>query len=347
MNRVRYRDRDILCKYDLSEEFFNKLGVKVKDIIPLRKVFIIVTDEGKKILKRVDESNDRLEFLYKVTTEIKRNFKNILTYNVIDNKAYIEWLGEKYILMDLVEGREVTYTNPLEIKYCAEALAKFHKASKMILKNISSEEETIYKGEYLPMKFMKDIDVLYQLKQRVGGYKYLNKFDTLFMDNIEYYIKDLKKALKILALCDYKEIIQNKKMNVLCHNDLAHHNFIINNDEVSIIDFDYCSFDIRTIDIANFILKVIKNQDFDKEKVKIIINSYDSIERLDNKEIKLIYSILSYPRDFVTIVKDYYFKQKSWDEDVFISRFKEKIDNEVSRRDFLDNFIDEFEEYFY
>ena len=51
MNKFRYIDKRILCSYDLSEEFFYKLGVKVYDIIPLRKVFILFTDKGKKILK--------------------------------------------------------------------------------------------------------------------------------------------------------------------------------------------------------------------------------------------------------------------------------------------------------
>ena len=53
MNRFRYIDKKILCSYDLSEAFFNKLGVEVYDIIPLRKVFILFTNKGKKILKSI------------------------------------------------------------------------------------------------------------------------------------------------------------------------------------------------------------------------------------------------------------------------------------------------------
>ena len=53
MNKFRYIDKKILCSYDLSEEFFKELGVEVYDIIPLRKVFVIFTDKGKKILKKI------------------------------------------------------------------------------------------------------------------------------------------------------------------------------------------------------------------------------------------------------------------------------------------------------
>ena len=34
---------------------------------------------------------------------------------------------------------------------------------------------------------------------------------------------------------------------------------------------------------------------------------------------------------------DYYLKQKSWDEEVFISRFRDKIENDIFRSDLLES----------
>ena len=48
-----------------------------------------------------------------------------------------------------------------------------------------------------------------------------------------------------------------------------------------------------------------------------------------NKEKNVIFALLNYPKDFINITKDYYLKQKSWDEEVFVSRFKEKIENDI------------------
>ena len=78
MNKFRYIDKRILCSYDLSEEFFFKLGVKVYDIIPLRKVFVLFTDKGKKILKITNSSLDRINFINKVLNIIKeKDSKNL------------------------------------------------------------------------------------------------------------------------------------------------------------------------------------------------------------------------------------------------------------------------------
>ena len=82
MNKFRYIDKKILCSYDLSEEFFKELGVEVYDIIPLRKVFVIFTDKDKKILKRINSSEERVEFINKALNIIKEKDKYILQYCV-------------------------------------------------------------------------------------------------------------------------------------------------------------------------------------------------------------------------------------------------------------------------
>ena len=38
MTKLRYPEKKYLSKYDLSQEFFENLNIKVLDVIPLRKV---------------------------------------------------------------------------------------------------------------------------------------------------------------------------------------------------------------------------------------------------------------------------------------------------------------------
>ena len=45
MNKNRYVERKVLCDYDLCEGLFDKLNLNVQDMIPLRKVFLLVTDK--------------------------------------------------------------------------------------------------------------------------------------------------------------------------------------------------------------------------------------------------------------------------------------------------------------
>ena len=338
MNKFRYIDKIILCSYDLSEEFFNKLGVKVYDIIPLRKVFVLFTDKGKKILKITNSSLDRINFINKTLNIIKEKDKYILQYCVNSNGDIItEWKGKSYVLLDMIDGREATFTNPVEVEWCTKALANFHNASINITGNLTKEDIILNRSRNLIYEFLNDLCFITEAERVISKFSYRNEFDSLFLDNVSKAKNDLNKSINLLTESSYNELYSDIKNMVICHLDLAHHNFIIDEDKVNMIDFDYCKIDIKAIDIYNFIIKVIKNYVYDKEIVNKIINDYSSISEISDKEREVIYAMLNYPRDFINITKDYYLKQKSWDYEVFLSRFKDKIEIDTFRSELLRN----------
>lgn len=348
VNKLKYIDKKTLCKYDLSEEFFLNLGIEINDIIPLRKVFVVITPNGKKILKIVNSTEERLEFIDKSLEYISKKYPNVLSYfKTKKDKVCEVWKEEIYVLLDMIDGREAAFSNPVEIEICSKAIANMHLAANGLLDIIDEDLIRENLGENLILSINDSYEMLENIKYNVEKYRYKNEFDKMFMLHVDCNLKQIKKTLELLAVSDYSSILQDKSKIVLCHNDLAHHNFIIDGEEVKIIDFDYCKLDSRIIDVANYIRKVIKNFAYDSSKVKLILDSYNSINKLSNEEIKLLYVLLSFPKDFVTITTNYYYKQKSWDEEVFINRFKGKTENEVYRKEFLDRFITEFKQYFY
>lgn len=339
MNRFRYIDKKILCSYDLSEAFFNKLGVEVYDIIPLRKVFILFTNKGKKILKSINSSKERIRFIDKILNIIKQNDKYILQYcKNSENHIVTNWKGKSYVLLDMIDGREASFTNPLEVELCTKALANFHNASENIISKITEEELKLNKSNNLIYEFLNDLCFISEAERVIGKFKYKNEFDTLFLANVSKAKNDLNRSINLLSNSSYNEIYSDSNNMVICHLDLAHHNFIIDENEVNMIDFDYCKVDIRVVDIYNFIIKVVKNYAYDKKIINKIISDYSNIHNISEKEEEIIFSLLNYPRDFVSICKDYYLKQKSWDYEVFLSRFNDKIENDIFKTELLYNF---------
>lgn len=338
MNKFRYIDKSILCSYDLSEEFFNKLGVKVYDIIPLRKVFVLFTDKGKKILKIINSSRERISFINKVLNIIKEKDNYILQYcKNSDGDIITEWKGNSYVLLDMIDGREATFTNPIEVEWCTKALANFHNASVNIINNFTTEEVKLNKSKNLIYEYLNDLCFITEVERVISKFSYKNDFDLLFLKNVSKAKNDLNRSINLLTQSSYNELYFDTENMVICHLDLAHHNFIINEDEVNMIDFDYCKIDIRTMDIYNFMVKVIKNYAYDKNIVKKIIENYSCISEISDKEKEVIFAMLNYPRDFISISKDFYLKQKDWNYEVFISRFKDKIEADIFRSDLLRN----------
>ena len=137
----------------------------------------------------------------------------------------------------------------------------------------------------------------------------------------------MNKAIELLMKTSYEKMKKDNRYFYLCHNDLAHHNFIIDNDNVNIIDFDYCNIDLRIKDIYIFINKVIKNLVYEKEAIDSILEAYEKPnDKIDSQEREILNALICYPYDFVEIIKLYYYKQKSWEQEVFIGRLKNKIE---------------------
>ncbi|MGV3026183.1 CotS family spore coat protein [Clostridium thermobutyricum] len=332
----RYLEKDFLCSYDLSIGFFNNIGVKVKDVQPLRKVFILKTEEGDKILKKVDYDQNKINFIEKSLKYINKTYPNTMRLNKFSNEEnYIKWKDEFYIVMDKITGIEASCTNPIDLEICAKSIAKLHKASKGLKNSLEKENSMVIMGEDLVKSYSEAREDLLEIKKFVCSYKYKNEFDSLFIENVDRYVKEIEECERLLSKSNYNNMKDDEDILALCHNDLAHHNFLIENGEVNIIDFDYSSINLRCVDLSDLILKWIKNSAFDIDKAKFIIDSYDEVNPIRKDELELIKILLAFPRDIYSIIRVYYHKEKSWEYESYLNKFKVKLENDIYRKSFL------------
>lgn len=339
MKKIKYAHKNTLCEYDLSLDFFKELGIKINDVVPLRKVFLLYTDEGNKILKKVNYDIDRINIISDSLDYIKKKYNNFIAFDKLKNSLnYIQWKGNLYVVMDLLQGREATFSNPIEIELCAENLAMLHNASNGLKEYLEKKYSKNMMDISLKDKFTMSYDNLCNLKEMVSKYKYKNQFDTLFMENVDKYLDEIVNVNNKLEKSSYISLRNMEDKISICHNDLAYHNFLINDRDVNILDFDFMTIDLRVIDIADFILKSIKNVAFDINKMILEINSYEKINKLSLEEKEVLGILIEFPRDFYSIVDDYYNKRKSWDYDVFLNRLLGKLDNESFRYEFLETY---------
>ncbi|MCM0649693.1 CotS family spore coat protein [Clostridium swellfunianum] len=331
----RYLDKRFLTKYDLSVELFESFDLKVSDLVPIRNVFVLSTNKGEKILKRVDYSLENLNFINKALKYVKKNFNRVLDFTELeDNKICIEWKKELYCVMDLVPGRECDFCNPIDVKIAAEGLAELHKASigfksSEVNKNKAGKTIDCFERRLQEMEFFKSLANLHEYK---------SDFDKIFLENYEQNVAQIKESIDILKNSGYYELSKEQDKIVLCHNDLAYHNILINEEKAYFVDFDYSVIDLRINDLCNFISKAIKNFAFDIEKAVSILDDYQSSNSLDKREIRVLYGMLYFPEDFYSISRDYYTKRKDWEEEVFLDRLIKKVSYKEDRQEFLDEF---------
>ncbi|MBW9155304.1 CotS family spore coat protein [Clostridium tagluense] len=342
---VRYKDKTYLSKYDLDVNLFSEFDLLVSDVIPVRKVFILNTDKGDKVLKKVSYSVSLLEFInYGIEYIKSNNFNRIIEFEKAkNNNIYVPWKDDIYCIMNLVEGRECEYSNPVDVMLTSRALAQLHRASEGLIneeafKMLLVKNQKRYLAGKIIQNFNKKLGELRFFKSIATLYENKNEFDYIFLDNEKYYEDNILQSIKILEKSEYNNLCKEKDKIVFCHHDLAHHNILINVQQVYFLDFDYAVVDLKVHDICNFINKAIKNFAYDIEKCHSILNEYTSVNPLEHRELEVLYGMLSFPEDFYSIARDYYTRKKQWSEEVFLSRLKSKVEYREDREEFLEAF---------
>jgi CotS family spore coat protein len=333
----RYREKEYLTKYDLCIQLFNRFNLTVYDVMPVRGVYIVSTNSGEKVLKRVEYTTEELKFIYSVLSYIRNKFTRVVDFvKDINGEIYTIWNGNMYCIMDMVEGKECNYNSPIDISIAARDLGELHNASegfKTSLYNKCNNGKLVdtFKRRIQEMDFFKNIASIHEKK---------SEFDEIFLDNVDYYIEEVKKSVNMLQNSFYYKLCGEEDKIVVCHHDLAYHNILINDEKAYFVDFDYAIIDLKTHDLCNFINKVIKNLAFDLEKANLIIENYCIKNTLNKRELEVLHALLTFPEDFYSISKDYYTKRKDWDENVFLDRLKRKVNYKEDREEFLESFKD-------
>jgi CotS family spore coat protein len=335
MFEIKYKDKPQLTEYDLNVELFDKFNVKVKDIIPVRNVFVVRTNKGDKVLKKVNYGIDELQFIYEAIKYIKNTFNRIVDFEKADTgQIYLKWESDIYSLMDLIEGRECEFSNPVDVAIAARGIGEFHKASAGFnydntVKNNCGKTIKCFKRRLEEIEFFKSI---------VNKYDNKNEFDELFLKNVDFYLGEIENSINIMDKTQYYDLFKEKDKVAFCHHDLAHHNIIINNEEAYFIDFDYSIIDLKVHDLCNFINKAIKGSVYDFEKCKLIMKEYLSKNTLENSEMQVLFGFLSFPQSFYEISRDYYTRRKDWDDQAFLDKFKKRLELKEDNIEFLGEF---------
>ena len=99
---------------------------------------------------------------------------------------YKEWNNEFYVVMNLIDAREVTFTNPIELKLSVELTADIHKYGTDIIRELYLKNNNKIKlllDKSLINNYTENINNIELIYSNVIKYKYRNEFDEIFLKN--------------------------------------------------------------------------------------------------------------------------------------------------------------------
>ncbi len=323
--------------HELERELQENYDIKINSISNFRDMFIATTDNGKRLIKISGLKPDRINFIAEVKEYLYNNGFCNIDRNIYTNNgsSCITYNGQSIYVCNYVEGRECNLDSREESIKCARLLAKMHRASTGFICSESSSPRS--ELGRLPVSYRKRLDEIKKLKK--NAQKGRMKFDNLMCKYVDYFYELGEKALGMLDTSDYYDMVEDAEKNRnISHHDFNHHNIFFQNEDMFLINFEYCCYDLKVYDLVNLIRRKMRKCEWDIDEAAVILNEYSKIESLGESELDLMKIMLMFPQKFWRVVNKYYNSRKSWSEQNYVSRLQEVIDEMLCHKDFMDRF---------
>ena len=304
-------------------------------------VWWITTDKGMKILKKVSNSEQTLQFILDAVRHLTANGIDLPGVNLTkDGKEYI-CIGEVcYVLTDAIDGRNPNYGSPDELATIARSLGRFHKASK----GFHPSPET--KPKYHLGLWVEDYtEQLTDIKSYYEGECLKKTHDAIgnaIIGNFPGFYERAQKAIDGLKGHEYSDWTQlAEKEGCLCHQDYAAGNLILTSKgRLYVLDTDSITVDIAARDIRKLLNKVMKKTGkWDIETTKRILRHYQSENPLTASQWEVVRLDLLFPHLFLGAVNKFiYRRDQDWSNEKYLERIIEMSVFEKSTMPVLESF---------
>ncbi len=316
-------------------------GIEVKSIIKHKNTFKINGNSGYcfKVL------NYEFGHSYYIISAIKhlnnKGFSTVL--NIIKTRNGLDYVelnecGYGY-LTEWFESRVSNYNDLSELKNVSRELSKLHIASRDF--NITPMmTPRIYWFSWINV-FKTRKEEIYDFAKRINQKAHKNKFDEVFLKNLNEQIAIADKSIKGLINSNYVEIMERHMLKrEFCHHDYANHNILIGkNNEIKIIDFDYCILDSHIHDLASLLIRAMKYNRWDKNKANVILDAYSENIEISKDELNVIKEFIRFPQDFWQRGLQMYWEQQPWGEEFILGKLNKYLEDRKYRDEFIENFF--------
>ena len=324
-------------------EIERQFNIKIEVLKANKGIYYLKTNKGERCLKKINYGPQKLLFVYGAKEHLVKNgFENVDKYFLnTDGEPYALVNEDLYTLSEWLDGRECDFHNIEEVKIAAKTLAKLHEASKGYDPPDNSKlKSDLGRWPHLMEKRIKSLDKMRDMRRKKSV---KSDFDILYLQSMEFY-KDIgKKALDTLNSSEYESLCAKaEEEKSFCHHDYTYHNIILNGKDVHVIDFDYCKREVRTFDISNFMIKVLKRVDWNISFARDILNAYNSVSKLSDEEMKVLYAYLQFPQRYWRLANRYYYNEVNWGQDTFASKLQSIVNEQEKYLKFLGEFKEEY-----
>lgn len=270
-----------------------------------------LNERGRQLcLKRLKQTYDKALFSVNAQIYIKNSGGKVpgIILNG-ENKPITEYNGQLFVVYEWINGNDLNFGIPADLRQALQGLAGFHIASK----GYPSVEEA-----RISTKLGKWPDQYTSMIRKLTEWKAISSqnnkpYYTAYLAAVDPMLDIADQALESLAESDYLRLTQSGSPSVvLCHQDFGRGNVLAAADGIYILDLDGVTYDLSARDLRKIIGKNAENAgQWSIEAIRTILGWYTEINPIGRDELEVLYADLSFPHWFFGLVKNQFQKGKA------------------------------------
>lgn len=328
---------DISTIRDVIELNYN---IHAERIEKIKNVYKISSCTDTFCLKVINYDRGHFIFIVSAIEHLQnKGFRNVPgIIKTAGGKRYIK-IEDRFAYLTLwINSRNADYNSKADISLAASKLADLH--NKSLGFRLTDEMNPRIGWFKWPETFGTRQNEILDFKEKILKKDRKTEFDNMYIqrmdDEIEKCVSSRKNLMESYYLNKMKKEIVG---NGFCHHDYANHNILITKEnEVHVIDFDYCMLDTHLHDLGSLLIRVMKHGRWSMGRAVFVLDAYNAVNRVYKNDIPIIASFIEFPQDYWQIGIQYYWEKKTWSEDTFIRKLEKLFDDEEQRQEFVDEF---------
>lgn len=297
--------RNVLKEYGIVPE-----NISVIQSGAIKTVWKLRTAGKTLCLKRLRQTLDKAQF--SVNAQIYVKSSGGLVPGVIPsgkNTPVVEYDGQLFVLYEWIDGRDLNFSDPTDLRLAVQGLARFHIASKGYRPGDSSRISTKL-GKW-PEQYNSMKNRMLSWKETASG-KSSQPGCTGYLKYADPMIGLAESAIDLISGSKYGQLAaEGSKSVVLCHQDYGKGNAIATAKGIYVLDLDGVTFDLPSRDLRKIIGKQAENKgQWHAGTISEILNWYAEVNPLNQDERETLYIDLLYPHWFFGLVKNLFQNEK-------------------------------------
>lgn len=290
---------EVLKQYDMTPR-----EIKLIQGDSIKTVWKIQADGKHLCLKRLKQSMDKA--LFSINAQIYVRKSGGFVPEVFLSKGgsvLVQHNDQLFVLYEWINGRDLDFGNPSDLRSAMHGLAGFHIASKGYVPQENCRISTKL-GKW-PEQYISMQSKLAEWKEtarRQAGTPYF----SAYLKCVDPVIEICKQATEALNRSYYSQLTaEGSQSIVLCHQDYGRGNAILCNGAVYILDLDGVTFDLPARDLRKIIGKNAENRGlWNSQAINDILGWYEEINPMNKKEKEVLFIDMLFPHWFYGLVKN-------------------------------------------